>query len=308
MAYQALADVMTTQPWRGPAAAAALLLAIASPGSAQRLLEWPVRTAPGAEALVGGAAAAFWNPAAVASPAAPRGEAMALDIEGSEAVGIRGVALAGSFRLGARTVVMGGYNHLGIPDIPHTEDSPVPSALRPSIDVGGDLFTLGAAREVASTWWIGGTLRYWRESAGTFHRDHGLGAGIGFAYRAASPFRPSLAAAVFTGRAEPRWLAGTEVSTPAVAGTRELRLSLGYGVAGGEAPRTVAHRISATSRWADVLTLSAGVDLEPDPGFAVIEPVLAASVRLGRYRLGVLREEIANGFGAAYYSRFHVTF
>jgi len=298
---------MTTHPWRGFAAAAALLLASASPGSAQRLLEWPVRTAPGAEALVGGAAAAFWNPAAAAGPAAWRGEAMALDIEGSEAVGIRGVALAGSVRLGERTVVVGGYNHLGIPDIPYTEDSPAPSPLRPSIDVGGDLFTLGAAREVASSWWVGGTLRYWRESAGTFHRDAGMGAGIGFAYHATGPFRPSLGAAVFTGRAEPRWLVGTEVSAPAV-GAREWRLSLGYGVAGAEAPRTVAHRISATSRWADVVTLAAGVDLEPDPGFAAVEPVVAASVRLGRYQIGVLREEIANGFGAAYYYRFHVTF
>jgi len=299
---------MMTLPWQGPVAAVSLLLAVASPGSAQRLLEWPVRTAPGAEALVDGAAAAFWNPAAAAGPAAPRGDAMVLDIEGSEAVGVRGVALAGSVRLGARTVVTGGYNHIGIPDIPYTEDSPVPSPLRRSIDVGSDLLTLGAARELASAWWIGATLRYWRESAGTFHRDDGLGAGIGLAYHATAPFHPSFGAAVFAGRAEPRWLLGTEVATPAMAGAQDLRLSLGYGVAGGAAPRTVAHRISASGRWADVLTLSAGVDLEPDPGFSAIEPVLAASLRLGRYQLGVLREEIANGFGAAYYYRFHMTF
>lgn len=299
-----------TLPWRGPVAAVALLLAYASPGSAQRLLEWPVRTAPGAEALVDGAAAAFWNPAAAAGPAAPRGEAMALDIEGSEAVGIRGVALAGIVPLGTRTVLTAGYNHLGIADIPFTVNSPAPDTLGPSprFDVGSHLFTFGVAGEVASSWWIGATLRYWRESAGTFHRDAGLGAGIGFAYHATTPFRPSLGAAVFTGRAEPRWLVGTEVAAPAMAGARDLRLSLGYGVAGGAAPRTVAHRVSVNSRWADVLTLSAGVDLEPDPGFSAVEPVLAASVRLGRYQLGMLREEIANGFGAAYYYRFHVTF
>jgi len=300
---------MTTLRWRGPAAALTLLLALASPGSAQRLLEWPVRTAPGAEALVAGAAAVFWNPAAAAGPAAAaRGEAMVMDIEGSETAGIRGMALAGSVRLGERTVVLGGYNHLGIADIPFTEDSPVPSALRPAIDVGSDLVTVGLAREVRSAWWVGATLRYWRESAGAFHRDDGAGAGIGFAYHAPVPFRPSLGAAVFTGQAEPRWLVGTEVTTPALAGTRDLRFSLGYGVAGGAGPRTVAHRISGHSRWADVLTLSAGLDLEADPGFSAVQPVLAASVRLGRYQLGVLREEIANGFGAAYYYRFHVTF
>lgn len=299
---------MTANPWRGPAAAvASLLLATATPASAQRLLEWPVRTAPGAEALVHGAAAAFWNPAA-AGLAAGRGEVMLLDIEGSEAVGIRGFALAGSVQLDPRTVLTAGYNHLGIPDIPYTVDSPLADTLRPSIDVGGDFFTLGAAREVASSWWVGGIVRYWRESVSSFHQDDGFGAGLGFAYHATVPFRPSLGAAVFTGRAEPRWLVGTEVSGPTMAGPRAWRLSLGYGVAGGEAPRTVAHRISASSRWGDVLALSAGVDLEPDPGFVVVEPVLAASLRLGRYQLGVLREEIANGLGAAYYYRFHVTF
>src|SRR5690606_5136061 len=191
---------------------------------------------------------------------------------GSEAVGIRGVALAGSVRLGERTVVVGGYNHLGIPDIPYTEDSPAPSPLRPSIDVGGDLFTLGAAREVASSWWVGGTLRYWRESAGTFHRDAGMGAGIGFAYHATGPFRPSLGAAVFTGRAEPRWLVGTEVSAPAVAGAREWRLSLGYGVAGGEAPPTGAHRSSAPSHRARVLGRPPGGGRWPHPGGAAAGP------------------------------------
>lgn len=297
---------MTARAWHGPAAAAALLLTIAGPAGAQRLLEWPVRTAPGAEALVGGPAAAFWNPAS-AGPDAARGEALALDIEGPEAIGIRGMALAGSVRLGTGTVVVAGYNHLGIDDIPYTEDSPVASPLRPSIDVGEDLFTAGVARQVADSWWVGGTLRYWREAAGTF-RDAGAGAGLGFAYRPGAAFRPSLAAAVFAGRVEPRWLVGTEVWLHPRAGEGGWRLSVGYGLAGGEGPRTVAHRVSATSHWSDLVTVSAGVDLEPDPGFSAVEPVVAASVRLGRYRIGVLREDIANGFGAAYYYRLNVTF
>ncbi|MFO7259700.1 MAG: hypothetical protein DIU52_000995 [bacterium] len=71
-------------------------------------------------------------------------------------------------------------------------------------------------------------------------------------------------------------------------------------------PGAVAHRTSAESRCGAVPALSAGLDFEPDPDFGAAVRVFAASVRLGRSPLGVLREGVANGSGGAYDHRSHV--
>ena len=51
-----------------------------------------------------------------------------------------------------------------------------------------------------------------------------------------------------------------------------------------------------------------GMSGEPDAGGRTWRPVAAASVRLSRYVLGVMREEMANDFGAVHALRFSVAF
>src|SRR5690606_29318978 len=96
---------------------AALFLSTGTtPASAQRLLDWPVRTTAGTAAFTAGAAAAFWNPAA-AGRMDGRAEAMVVDIRGPEATTINGVALAGAVHLDGRTAVFAGYRHLSMDEI-----------------------------------------------------------------------------------------------------------------------------------------------------------------------------------------------
>ena len=154
-----------TRTLRAVFGASLLLLAGTAPTAAQRLLDWPVRTTAGASALAGGAAAAFWNPAA-AGGLEGRADAMVVDIEGPEVTTINGLAVAGAFALDGRTTVFAGYRHLGMDEIVRTTTSPLRDETAPWIEVSGDLFTLGASRDVTPGLRLGGVVHASREVLG----------------------------------------------------------------------------------------------------------------------------------------------
>ena len=141
--------------WTWAVAGVVAGLVVGGPGGpavAQRLLDWPIRAGAGSEALLAGAASAFWNPAGVV-PDGSRGEALVLDLKGPSAVGIGGVAVAGVVVPWRGVVGFLGYNHLAVAGIRRTEDSPLADSLAPEIDVSEDRVVVGAARALGEAAW-----------------------------------------------------------------------------------------------------------------------------------------------------------
>ena len=75
-----------------------------------------------------------------------------------------------------------------------------------------------------------------------------------------------------------------------------------------DSPLGAEHRVVATGRWRGIAELQAGAAAEPSAGDAEWVPVFAGLVHLGRYRLGIVREHLPNGFGAAMHYRLSVVF
>ncbi|MFO8174087.1 MAG: hypothetical protein R6T96_07360, partial [Longimicrobiales bacterium] len=103
-----------------------LVLGTAVPAAAggQLIFDWPVRSVARPEAVLTGAGAVFWNPGSLAASAGTHQEFWITHIDGPDATGVGGLALAGTLDLPAGIRAALGYWHLGIPDIPITTDSP----------------------------------------------------------------------------------------------------------------------------------------------------------------------------------------
>lgn len=273
------------------------------PASAQRLLELQVRTSAGADALAAGAAGLFWNPAAI-TPFTGVLEALIVEVRGSSPTGLDGVALAGAYRLNPRTTLAAGYQHIGVDEIPRTEDSP---QYEPgTIDIGEHVFATALAREFANGLRLGATIRFTR-SAEIAGGDAVAEFGAGAVYRSSLPFSPALGASA--GIDEDRgtnWTAGVDIAPPLDLGDWALRASFGTG--SSARVHGLTHRIAAGIDWGDRITVSAGLAGEPDAAGRSWQPVAAVGVRLNRYNIGVLREELPNDFGAIHSLRFSVTF
>jgi len=130
---------------------------------------------------------------------------------------------------------------------------------------------------------------------------------VGVVYRPRARWAPAVSGAVFAGRAEPRWLVGVEAA-PAVGGEGGVRVGASYGLSGGAWPRAPSHRVALVGRRGRQLSVAFGLDVEPGAREVAWAPVVSATLRLGRYRLTLVRDELANGFGAAYAYGLHVTF
>ncbi|HEY8483894.1 MAG TPA: hypothetical protein VIL13_04725 [Longimicrobiales bacterium] len=281
-----------------------MLMLGARPGVAQRLLDWPIRTSGGAEAVVSGAAAVFWNPAGVGLVEG-RIEGLVADIEGPASTGLGGVALAVAWQPGGRVAVALGYHHIGIDGIPRTSTSPIPDGTDAELDVGEDLVALAAAYELAPGWTAGVLARYWWANQGNLGIQAAFGAGV--IYRPRLPLRPIVAAAAVTDPTGVRWMSGLEASLPTPPGA--WRAGVSYGLAGGgwRGAGHLTHRLALLAHWREWLTVTAGFALDPAAESASPEPVVTGELRLGRYTIGITREDLANGLGAAYTYRLNVT-
>lgn len=285
--------------WRGLIGAGLLLLLGARAGAAQTLLDWPVRTLAGTEALARGAAAAFANPAAAAL--AGRGEALVVDVSGPDDVGIEGLALAVAAALPWDFTVAAGFTHLGIDAIPLTTTDPTTGDnLKTEIDLGEDRFALALARPVGAVA-VGGSIGYQRAGYEIGDVD-GMEFGLGAFARLPVRFEPELSSAIRFVDGRARWMLGSAVALP-VHPLEDLGVRVAYGAEGGD-ELPVTHRFSVGTRWRDRLDLSVGLDRESNAGAVDWAPAAAAAITIGRYEIGVVREEMPSGFGAAYYYRF----
>ena len=286
------------------AALAVCLTCMATPVRAQRMVEWPVRTTAGAEVLTTGASAVFWNPALIA-PSYARGEATIVDLNLPDATGASALAVGGAYWLDERTAVAVGYEHIGVDDIPLTDDSPREGDANPTFSVGDDVFTAAAARLISPWLRIGAAARYVRPTE-TEERDAIIGLGAGAAVQASLPFAPVLAASVFSEDESTTWYAGVGASAP-VRGD-DWRAGASYGLARERGAQGIGHRAALSATWRGAATLAIGADGEDDAEGIQWTPVASLDLRISRYQLGVMRSVLPNEFGAAYAFRLGIGF
>jgi hypothetical protein len=280
--------------WLHPAAAAA-----------QRLLDLNPRTSTGAESLAEGAPAVFWNPAGI-GVLVGRGEASVIDVRGPESTGLGGLAIAAALRLDARTTAGLGFQHAGIDGIERTSDSPLPEDARGTIDLGEDALTAAVARDLGASLSIGVAVHYLR-AADLVQVDDAVEFAAGMRFRPALPLAPAVAIAAHVERDVARWRAGIEVAPLRMAGG-DWTVTAGYGADAGGRATGVGHRVATAARYRDRALVSIGAvggGVDEDFGWA---PVASAELRLARYVVGILRESLANGFGAVHALRFSIRF
>ena len=277
-------------------------VALAAPASAQRILDWPLRTHAGAEAVTRGVEAAYWNPAAIGNDAT-RGEALIADQRAPASIGVGGFAAALSWRLDARTTVAAGYQHVSIDDIGGTSTSPLPDTGEPTFSVAEDQIALGVAHALGSSLSVGGGVRLDRSNEDEQLMQNTTSLSAGFLFSPVLPLRPVVGASLLTQRGGVRYSGGLEIGG---AIGRDLDVRGGYGLRGGKNAVAREHRLGATVEWRQMVQVTAGVATADAGGERTYDPVAGVSLRINRYELGVLREGLANDFGAAYSFRFKV--
>jgi hypothetical protein len=272
---------------------------------AQRLADWPVRISALPDALTTGAVAAFWNPAALGG-GVQRSEFSVLHLRAPQIWELSGLAGAAAARLYGMTLAAA-YKHIGMPGFTRTEDSPAGD----NFDLGEHHFSLAAARTLRGAFALGALARYTYDNLQETDGIVGFGAGV--STELDDPLRATLGAFAVSEDGAMSWGAGVEVYLPPVLGPRS-NIGLAYGIQHDVGIQqdilfaSPVHRIAAQLDWEGRAWVSAGVTREPDGEQARWAPILAASLRLNRYTLGIVRESLVNDIGATLAFRLQINF
>ena len=277
----------------------ALLVVTATGLPAQRVINWPVRTTAMADAVVTGTAAVFWNPAAITT-GANRGEGLVVNLRSPSETGLAGIAAAAAAQLNRRTTLAIAYTHYGVDDITLTNASPVEGTS--NLSLGEDHFTLAASHAVGNHVRVGAVTRYARDNIDQTDAVFSLGAGLDV--RLDLPLSPRLAGFATSEVEEVGWAGAAEISLPKWFGAA-YALAASYG-ASDAGDGFLMHRLSGQAAYEDRAIVSVGMTREGDDFAASWQPTMAASLRLNRYTLGVLRESLSNDLGATYSFRLQV--
>jgi hypothetical protein len=189
------------------------------------------------------------------------------------------------------------YSHLGISDIPRTSTSPAPDP--GEIHVSEDVAVLGVVREMKAPGGIGAAFRIERGDAAGISQTR-VEADLGIHLRPMLPLAPRIGIGVRGLGADLGILGGFELTLPPLASAR-LPLRIGYGVHSGRTLGSLEQRFSLRGSWLD--QFHAGVGLTRWDGEDGWTTLWSLGVDIGRYSIAVLREELANGFGAVHYYR-----
>jgi hypothetical protein len=290
-----------------PVVAVTTVLAAATPLSAQRVLELPVRTGAGADALVTGPAALFWNPASIGVPTGI-GEALVLDTRGPAPTGLDGLAFSAAYRLNARTSLSAGLRHSGIEDVERTTTSPLPTGGAIAIDISETTFLVGAMREVGTRSAVGAGIRYTRVSEIVGGDDVvAIGGGGRHTFAERSGLTPVVAAGAWIDDDGADWFAAAAVGRHFGAES-EWGVGAEWGVRGSPRFRGIGHRFAVTGSANERLRVGLGLAIEQGADGRTVEPAGAVSLSIARYVIGVVREELPNDFGAVHQFRLSITF
>ena len=275
------------------------LATVAVPGSAwgQVLFDWPIRAVPQPEAVLTGASAVFWNPGGISEGVGTGKEIWIAHVDGPDATGVRGLAVAGTFDLPLKLRGGVGYWHLGIPDIPRTTDSPFPDGGQ--VEVAEDAFVVALTKDLGAPVGIGGGIRIHRASVAGDVQSRVEG-DLGFHLKPPLALSPRFGLALRGLGQEPRILAGVEMGLPPLAASR-LPIHLGYGVEKKPGQGGVEQRISFRGSWIERFHAGFGVTRwAEEDGWTTLWML---GLDIDRYSFSVLREQLANNFGPVHYYR-----
>jgi len=266
-----------------------------SAAHAQRLVDWPVRVSVGAEASISGAGAVFWNPAALRREELLV-DALLVDVRTPGDLGVRSLGAAATYSV-QRTTFGVGYRHASVDGIPLTEGPPV-TGTPTEISVGEDEFILAATQALNPGISIGATARYLRTAFSDVD-ENGLAIGAGVDLHPALPWKLQLSGFAFSESDGLAWGVGAEVEVPRWLGA-DYAFRASYGARGNDREPAMLHRVAGMLEWRNRATIGAALVREPDVENASWQPALAASLRLSRYTVGIVREQLPNDFGATY--------
>ena len=265
-----------------------------------------MRTSAGPDVLYRGVEAVYWNPAAIYTRTF-RGEAMITDQRTPEAIGVGGFSAALAWKLDARTTIAAGYQRVSIDDIGETSESPLPDPGIPAtFSIGEDQVSVGAAHIVGTVLTVGAGVRYDRsDETGVAESTTSLTAGLLVVptFAAVQRFAPTAGASIVAHRDGVRWSGGLDFALPLVS---DFETRIGYGARGGEGLVDFEHRIGVTAIWRSLASATIGAMNGGSGGDTAWELTFGGALRFRRYELGVLREALANDFGAAYAFRLRV--
>ena len=261
--------------------------------------DWLVRSTAAPDALIRGATAVFRNPAALAP--VQRAEATLMDVRGPGISGISGMAAAASYRLDARTSIGIGYQHIGVDGVELTQDAPDEGS---ELVIGQDLIAAGASHMV-SRLTVGAGAQYLRSSEALDQPGvYRLGLGVHYALPLGIPV--SIAAQGQSQDTHTLWAVGATLA-PSLP-FREWTASAAYGATGGDLRPGVSHRVTAEAGYRGLVSLQGGVVSDPENEDRVMTAIASIGVRVNRYELGIVRESLANGFGAVHTFRIGILF
>ena len=281
----------------------ALISCLSGPeAEGQLLFDWPLRAAPQPEAILTGAGAVFWNPGSLVPEVGTTREILIIHVDGPDVTGVGGVAFSGVVELPIGLQGGFGYRHLGTGGIPRTTNSPHQEI--GDVDVSEDAVIFALAGSIAGQTGVGGGISVQRGAAGIETKSRIEGE-IGVHHQSTLPWAPRIGFVIkgLGGTLRPQ--GGAEVSLPPLASAR-VPIHLGYGIQADRSLKPVDHRVSLRGSWMDQLHLGMGFSyLGKGNGWT---PLWMLGAKVGRYSVSVLRESLANGFGAVHFFQAAVRF
>lgn len=285
------------------AAAALLSVLVAAPAGAQAVLDWPLVLEARPAPLITGSGALLTNPAGVAA-LDQRAEGLVSDLETPDEMGLRALTIAGAVRLLERWTVGAAYRHIGVGDMLRTDGPPLGDSPRP-LEIGEDVFALGVGVRFGDV--TAGAAGRLDTPAEDLQGDESWAGTLGAGYAPALPIGALRLAASLEVEEEERAIAfAAEAGAPPLLDGR-LALAFAWGAA-QHGPLGLSHSVVGSGTWRGLAELQVGASGQPGAAEREWVPLLAALLHLGRYRLGVVREHLPNGFGAATHYRLSVAF
>ncbi len=194
-----------------------------------------------------------------------------------------------------------GFWHLGVEDIPRTTTSPEPDP--GGLSVAEDVGILALSRGITPSTGAGVALRVLRSSVAGHHGLEARG-DLGVHLRPDLPLSPRLGLSLRGLGGEVSTMVGVGASPLALASGRiPLEAAYGLNMDWGDAP--LEQRFSLRGSWMGQLLLGAGLNHMEGEGWI---PLWMLGVDVGRYSLAILRESLANNFGAVHHYRAAIRF
>lgn len=289
---------------RAPGQLAALLVGAVLAGppgvGAQVLFDWPVRSAAAPEALLTGAPALLWNPAGAAPTQHRDPQLWVVHIDGPDASGLQGLAAAAAFDVPVAGRIGVTYQHLGVPDIPRTTDSPEPEP--GTLTVTEDLAVLSMAGGLTERGALGASLRVMRGTVGSDRRTR-VSVDVGARTRLGGRATPGVGLVLRSVGTRTEGLFGVDAGLPLP--WDRLSLRGGYGLQAPLSSVEPTHEISLRGRWEERLVFGAAALSHPDASWTGL---FEFRLEIGRYSLAVVREGLPNAFGAAHFFQMTIDF